>query len=454
MQPPKTLLELPVSTAARWVALDHLRDSVDAADRVLERGDADALHDLRVSLRRLHRALKDFRPALADTVRGRHRRRVRSILAAGGPARDADVLIGWAERLLAEDPPAAADPDRLLADLRERRSAEMERLVRRLGSFPRLARRLRKRLSRYEVRVGKEAPELPVPAAEAVGAALALALVRARARFAAIGEGVEEEALHEGRIALRRLRYLLEPFAAALPDGEQILADLRALQGVLGDLRDLAALLRETDALAAGDTLEGALLLAHRARARRDEARSQLTGRWRAGEAERLLGRVEALAAGLGGAGEDVEIERKYLLSALPELPPGAETLEVRQGWFGERIAERVRRVRDGDGERAFRTIKHGRGVKRLELEEPISPELLAVLWPLTEGRRVSKRRWRVPEGELCWEIDEFTDRELVLAEVEIPTADHPVVFPPWLEPLVVREVTHEAAYVNLNLAR
>jgi adenylate cyclase len=91
--------------------------------------------------------------------------------------------------------------------------------------------------------------------------------------------------------------------------------------------------------------------------------------------------------------------------------------------------------------------------VTRLELEEAISPELLAVLWPLTEGRRVSKRRWRVPEGELCWEIDEFTDRELVLAEVELPTADHPVVFPSWLAPLVVREVTHEPAYLNLNRA-
>ena len=29
-------------------------------------------------------------------------------------------------------------------------------------------------------------------------------------------------------------------------------------------------------------------------------------------------------------------------------------------------------------------------------------------------------RRYRVAEGDLTWEVDEFTDRDLVLAEVEL----------------------------------
>jgi CYTH domain-containing protein len=191
-----------------------------------------------------------------------------------------------------------------------------------------------------------------------------------------------------------------------------------------------------------------------RARERRAAMAREVADAWESGEARALLDRVDALARELMGGGDDVEIERKYLLSAVPEIPPGAEELEVEQGWFGEKIAERVRRVRGAAGESAFRTIKHGRGVKRIELEEPIAPALFAALWPLTEGRRVRKRRFRAREGELCWEIDVFTDRELVLAEVELPAADHPVEFPAWLAPAVVREVTHEPAYLNLNLAR
>jgi adenylate cyclase len=59
-----------------------------------------------------------------------------------------------------------------------------------------------------------------------------------------------------------------------------------------------------------------------------------------------------------------------------------------------------------------------------------------------------------VAEGSLVWEIDVFSDRDLVLAEIELPADDTAVNLPPWLAPHVVREVTDEAAYVNLNLAR
>jgi len=66
----------------------------------------------------------------------------------------------------------------------------------------------------------------------------------------------------------------------------------------------------------------------------------------------------------------------------------------------------------------------------------------------------VRKRRYRVREGELRWEIDEFLDRDLVLAEVEIPSPDHPAEPPAWLRLRVVREVTQEAEYLNVRLAR
>jgi dihydrofolate reductase/CYTH domain-containing protein len=154
-------------------------------------------------------------------------------------------------------------------------------------------------------------------------------------------------------------------------------------------------------------------------------------------------------------APEGVEIERKYLLRALPAGMPAAPVAEVEQGWLpGERLAERLRRtVRDGQ-ERWVRAVKGGTGVARLELEEETTRELFDHLWPLTEGRRVYKRPHYVPAGALTWEIDEFTDRDLVLAEVELPDERTPVPIPEWLAPVLVREVTADPSFLNLNLAR
>lgn len=151
------------------------------------------------------------------------------------------------------------------------------------------------------------------------------------------------------------------------------------------------------------------------------------------------------------------EIERKYLLARAPEVPSGlaAETLEIEQGWLpGERLRERLRRVRGPAGERFERALKVGRGVERIEVEESLDAATFALLWPATAGCRVRKLRTRVPVGELVWELDAFLDRPLWLAEVELASADLRPAPPDWLAACVVREVTEEPGWTNLELAR
>ncbi|MEK7401103.1 MAG: adenylate cyclase [Gemmatimonadota bacterium] len=151
-----------------------------------------------------------------------------------------------------------------------------------------------------------------------------------------------------------------------------------------------------------------------------------------------------------------VEIERKYLLRALPQMPAALDVLEIDQGYLpGVKLLERLRRQTSRDGTtRWFRTVKLGMGVERIELEDETDARTFEHLWLLTEGRRLRKRRHVVPNGADHWEIDEFTDRPLVLAELEIPRADAPVAFPDWLRPVLVREVTDEREYTNRSLAR
>lgn len=150
-----------------------------------------------------------------------------------------------------------------------------------------------------------------------------------------------------------------------------------------------------------------------------------------------------------------LEIERKYLLTAVPSRVAGCAVLEVEQGYLpGVLIKERIRRTTQGTTVRWYRTLKNGFGLVREEIEEETTARVFDAMWPLTEGRRVRKRRYLVPEGSLLWEVDEFLDQDLVLAEVELPSPEIIPPIPDWLRPVLVAEVTGDRAYANSILAR
>lgn len=158
------------------------------------------------------------------------------------------------------------------------------------------------------------------------------------------------------------------------------------------------------------------------------------------------------------------EIERVFLLDHLPELPPSAERWRIEQGYLpdpaaAERPAEafyegRVRRKVSPQGRESYvHTIKQGSGLIREETEVAIEAAEFAAAWARTEGRRISKTRYRVREGGLVWEIDEFDDLPLVMAEVELEDPEQEAPFPAWLAPRVVRELTEDPRYRNFALA-
>lgn len=148
----------------------------------------------------------------------------------------------------------------------------------------------------------------------------------------------------------------------------------------------------------------------------------------------------------------NLEIERKYLLNGRPTFPTALDTLEIDQGYLPG-IA-RLRHQRSTTGaEKFFRTVKHGIGMQRVEIENEIDRAEFQRLWPETLGKRVRKRRYVVAHGDDHWEIDEFLDRELWLAELEFDDPEHQVVIPDWLKEVLVREVTDEPTFTNRALA-
>lgn len=150
------------------------------------------------------------------------------------------------------------------------------------------------------------------------------------------------------------------------------------------------------------------------------------------------------------------EIERVWLLSAVPEIPAGSERWTIEQGYLdaASGVEGRVRSITYPDGRRKFvHTIKSGEGLVREESERAITGEEFERLWPSTLGRRIRKVRHRVREGALVWEVDEFLDWPLAMAEVELPEASTEVTPPAWLRGVMGREVTNDPRYRNSALA-
>ena len=148
-----------------------------------------------------------------------------------------------------------------------------------------------------------------------------------------------------------------------------------------------------------------------------------------------------------------LEIERKYLLHSVPQLPATARPYRMDQGYFTDEPG-RLRRTRAPDGTVTYtHTVKKGVGLVRQEIERELTLDEFKSLWPRTAGCRLTKTRTKVPEGNLVWEIDDYDALDLVLAEVELPTADTKVTVPDWLAPHLIREVTGEPEYGNHEIA-
>jgi CHAD domain-containing protein/CYTH domain-containing protein len=458
------LRELAAPRAARWLALRFLNEAQAGRIRLDDAEDAQALHDFRVGIRRLRSTVRAYGDHL--DVGRKDRRRLRKLAHATGAARDGEVMMGWMEaRRGALGEAETPGLDWLAARLRARQQKLDAGLREEVAhDFEREHRRLSERLSFYVAQVDAGSPAEGPRMGDTVAERVAEHAEALRTALASVQSVADQERAHEGRIEAKRLRYLLEPFAADDDAARAIVKQLKKLQETLGDMHDAhvaAGLLADERAAAETkqpDALPGLDALAAAAEAEKERLYAQADREWLRGGADPFFAQVDALAGAFraGGGAEDREIERKFLLTRMPKLPEGAIRTEIVQGYLpGERLQERVRRVRRyGEPARYYRTVKLGSGINRLEIEEEADQATFRRLWPLTKGRRVRKLRYRVAEGELTWEIDRFRDRTLVLAEIELPSEDHEVALPDWLRDHVERDVTGEDEYVNINLAK
>jgi CYTH domain-containing protein len=147
-----------------------------------------------------------------------------------------------------------------------------------------------------------------------------------------------------------------------------------------------------------------------------------------------------------------IEIERKFLVDHLPSNYDHLTGMTIRQGYVISAEGGVELRIRQKQG-RFIQTIKAGRGLSRTEIEIELSADQFQQLWPHTDGRRVSKTRYRVKVGEHTAELDQFDGNlaGLFLVEVEFVSVDDARQFKPpdWFGV----DVTEDRRYKNKHLA-
>lgn len=145
------------------------------------------------------------------------------------------------------------------------------------------------------------------------------------------------------------------------------------------------------------------------------------------------------------------EIERKFLVKG-DSWRAATHGKRYRQGYLST-VKERTVRARVA-GDQGFLTIKGitvGAARAEYEYEIPLA-DANEMLDKLCERPIVEKTRYRLPQDDIVWEIDEFEgdNRGLIVAEVELKDEHQSYPKPDWLG----KEVTGDPRYFNSNLVK
>ncbi len=147
------------------------------------------------------------------------------------------------------------------------------------------------------------------------------------------------------------------------------------------------------------------------------------------------------------------EIELKFLVKGAFK-PFVTKKMEITQVYLSTQPNRTVRiRIQDGKGYINIKGAAKISGIMRFEWEQEIPLKDAKDLMELRESGSVIKTRHIVPAGNgLEFEVDEFhgDNQELLLAEIELPSADMTFEKPEWLG----QEVTGNPAFYSAELSK
>jgi CHAD domain-containing protein len=232
-----------------------LKEKTRAIDTECERfvsvGDAEALHDLRVALRRLHTLFSGFASCFREE--SSLPQRLRTLLKETNAARDLEVSLSLIEQ------------QRLaLPRLQQKWQAELKEEYHRLReNLPPVWRNLSAELDAPQQILVVNLPEMSLGAYAAALIATKEKRLRRKGKLL-LGKWGKKRA-HRLRIAGKRLRYLLEPFTEDSAPAASAVARLKRFQDLLGDYHDIVVLRQRLLSLPRENTAMSEMPLEHAA---------------------------------------------------------------------------------------------------------------------------------------------------------------------------------------------
>ncbi len=292
----------PTAKGIRLVVETRLDEMLALKPAAMDWSDAAGVHDMRVASRRLRSALKDFNPFFKGRKVDRAVKSLKGIADALGAVRDDDVAIAELEKLASKAPSKVAGGIRQFVAMRnENRDAARVALAEAIAN-DRLA------LLRSEFDEALAAALKPRVTAgptfrESGKKIISERLEECGKLAGSLYRPFDVKAIHELRIASKRLRYALDLFAAcSVEDLSAYEKEVASMQGSLGDLHDcdvwIEKLGEQLNEDKAGELVEepksraAAVWLLQRFLKARMSHYQDALGRWNKWEAGDLLGRL------------------------------------------------------------------------------------------------------------------------------------------------------------------
>lgn len=146
-----------------------------------------------------------------------------------------------------------------------------------------------------------------------------------------------------------------------------------------------------------------------------------------------------------------MEIERKYLVSDIPEHLEIYPCRQIEQGYLNTSPVVRIRK----DNDKYELTYKSKGHMARIEYNLPLTKEAYGHLLTKIDGRLIQKKRYMIPiSSELTAELDIFEGElaPLTLVEVEFSSEEEANTFtaPEWFG----EDVTFSGEYHNSHMSQ
>ncbi len=227
-------MQAPAAQVISGYARRLLRATDAAIARLANKNDLEALHDSRVSMRRLRGWLRAF-DGKFKLKRGQ-RRELRRLARATNPARDAEVCMQWLARLRGDlDPRAQPGVSRFMLYLGSIRDQNYRQLRKRLPpDWNWLSHKLLHAAAALRDSKHQKANFLQVYAASLRYYAQNFIANREQARMRQ-----DAMRIHRLRIAAKKLRYLLEYILPWRTSARPLVRELKALHETAGAIQDL-----------------------------------------------------------------------------------------------------------------------------------------------------------------------------------------------------------------------